>query len=355
MTHTTTETYLRWLAHDAGFIELCRMDRGIDVGWYRDPTAILHQARGWSKTGNLFTTLNKIDREALIAYLAVGRQVDPNKKLRTADALATRYTRLFFDFDPVRPKGTSSTDAELSEAEDRAKGLQDRLLALDWPLPLLALSGNGWHLQYRTAFPNTPEWSEILKTLYAGLHADFSDDVVEFDRSVRNPARLCALYGSFKRKGPNTPERPHRQSKCWIPSAWKQVHPRQVAALANVYARRPSQTPPQPPQAPRGGPAIGGKGNYASLDVVRWFAAHDAYIRPAREGIHAVRCPWSDAHSTPSPALGTDTIVFEADGGWPGFHCHHSHCSGRTIRDVMALWGDADAFCAAAFQPRRIA
>ncbi|MCK7581723.1 MAG: hypothetical protein MZV65_42965 [Chromatiales bacterium] len=220
------------------------------------------------------------------------------------------------------------------------------------------MSGNGWHVQYRTALPNTDETREQLAAIYAGLHRDFSDDSVEFDRSVRNPARLCALYGAIKRKGPNTTDRPHRRSVIWLPSDWRQVHPRQVAGLAEFYARRSSQTRSNSDPAPQGGRSavrVSGQGNYASLDVVRWFQAHDAYVGHLVDRKHGVRCPWSGEHTHASPKNGSDTIVFEGDGGWPGFHCKHAHCQGRTIRDVMALWRDADAFCSETFQPRRAA
>ncbi|AFL76403.1 hypothetical protein [Thiocystis violascens] len=360
MKPTPTEIYLQWLSHDAGWVEICQMDKAPrEIGWDNRSDVVLAQAREWARSGNLFTTLNRIDHPGLLAYLAQERQVDPHRKLRTTDALVTRYTRLFFDFDPARPKGTSSTDAELAEAEIRAKGLRDRLALMDWPAPLMAMSGNGWHVQYRTALPNSGETTEMLKAIYAGLHAEFSDDVVEFDRSVRNPARLCALYGSVKRKGPNTPDRPHRQSKCWIPSDWRQVHPRQVATLAEFYANRASQTRPNAhpdsQEARTTVSTIQGKGNYSSLDVVGWFRAHGAYVGELTGNVHGVSCPWSGEHSTPSPKSGGDTVIFESDGGWPGFSCKHSHCQGRTIRDVMALWGDADAYCREQFQPRRAA
>ncbi|MBK1655361.1 hypothetical protein [Allochromatium vinosum] len=358
MRQVATLEYLERLAHDAGWIELCRIDRWVEACWDDRPEVIVSQAREWAGRGNLFTTLQHIDHDALVGYLAEQRQVDPRKRLRTPDHVVKRYCRLFFDFDPVRPTGTGSTADELAEAEIRAKGLRDRLLALDWPLPAMAMSGNGWHLQYRTALPNTDETREQLAAIYAGLHREFSDDVVEFDRSVRNPARLCALYGSTKRKGPNTADRPHRRSVIWLPSDWRQVHPRQVAGLAEFFARQSSQTrsdSDRSAQEVRGGARVSGRGNYASLDVVRWFAAHDAYVGHLEGHKHGVRCPWSDEHTSPSPRNGSDTIVFEADGGWPGFHCKHAHCDGRTIRDVMALWRDADAFCSETFHPRRAA
>jgi hypothetical protein len=97
---------------------------------------------------------------------------------------------------------------------------------------------------------------------------------------------------------------------------------------------------------PLGSHTTSGGGDYATLDVIAWFASHGLYRGHIRDNVHAVICPWIDEHTTPSPANGGDTVTFEADDGWPGFHCKHSHCSGRTIRDVIEVLGDADAFCA---------
>ena len=68
-------------------------------------------------------------------------------------------------------------------------------------------------------------------------------------------------------------------------------------------------------------------------------------------------CPWRGEHSDPQAGLlptGTDTVIFDADraDGWPSFHCSHDHCDGRGIADVIAIWGDADRYCARQFQRR---
>ncbi|MBP6583298.1 MAG: hypothetical protein KA204_07520 [Chromatiaceae bacterium] len=351
---TLTEKYLVHLFHDAGLGELCHMaDRRLEASHHKDAHSLLTAARALHRTGNLFTTLNRIDPGKWLAYVAESRQVDPGKIIRTPDSCITRYCRLFFDFDPARPKGQSSTAEELATAAPRARGLVAKLTALGWPAPLLAMSGNGWHVQYRTALVNNPETAEMLKAIYIGLAAEFDDDEVMFDKSVRNPARLCALYGAIKRKGIDHPERPHRQSYCEIPEPWLQVHPRQVAGLAEFYAAQAPAPATSPPPTRTTGPKVAGRGDFASLDVVAWFLAHKAYVGPLAGNVHGARCPWSYEHSTPSPKTGSDTIIFEADGGWPGFSCKHGHCADRDIRAVMALWGDADAFCGAAFQPVR--
>ena len=342
--------YLSRLFHDAGAVELVHMDHGrIWPTWHSKPETLHLAASRAGDSGNLFTTLNRIDPALLSDYL----KGQAGRTARTPDACIQRYTRLFFDLDPTRPKGQSSTADELAAAELRARGLVAKLAALGWPMPLMAMSGNGWHVQYRTALPNNPESREQLRLIYTGLAAEFSDDEVQFDRAVRNPARLCTLYGSVKRKGINHPERPHRQSVCQVPRDWRQVHPRQVDGLANIYARQTRQDAPGRATRPAKALAAAGRGDYATLDVVAWFAAHGAYIGPIAGNVHGVRCPWSEEHSTPSPRNGGDSVIFTADDGWPGYSCKHSHCAGRDIRDVLTLWTDGDAFCAAAFAPMR--
>ncbi len=348
MTTAATEKYLTYLLHDAGAAELCHLSGGrVRSTWHTRVSDLMADALAKSHTGNLFTTLNRIDRDKLDAHLA------SRPGSRTPDACVQRYSRLFFDFDPERPQGQSSTAAELAAAEARARGLTRKLAALGWPPPLMAMSGNGAHLQYRCALPNTAETAAMLKTIYAGLAREFGDDEVAFDTTVKNPARLCGFYGSKKRKGADTAERPHRQSSCTIPEPWAQIHPRQVSGLADFYAAQTPATTTCPPASRASGPRVTGRGDFASLDVVAWFGAHGAYVGKLGGHVHAVRCPWRAEHSTPSPQSGSDTIVFEGDGGWPGFHCKHGHCDGRTIRDVLAIWPDSDAFCAAFFQARR--
>ena len=349
-----TERYLTHLFHDAGMVELCLLeDRRLEISHQKDPRSLLAAARARHASGNLFVTLNKIDPVKWKAYEAESRQADPAKIIRTPDSCISRYCRLFFDFDPERPKGQSATDSELAAAEIRARGLAAKLTALGWPAPLVAMSGNGFHLQYRTALTNNAETAEMLKAIYAGLAAEFDDDEVTFDRSVKNPARLCCLYGSIKRKGIHHPQRPHRQSRCTIPDPWLQAHPRQVAGLANFYAALVPAPETVPAPARDLGVKVSGRGDYASLNVLAWFAAHGAYVGILAGHIHGVRCPWQAEHSSPSPKTASDTVIFASAGdGWPGFHCKHGHCAGRDIKDVLRLWGDADGFCTAEFQRR---
>jgi hypothetical protein len=217
------------------------------------------------------------------------------------------------------------------------------LLALGWPLPATALSGNGAHALYRVRLPVNDTNRAILRVLYMGMKGDFGTIFSDFDTTVRNPARIWRLYGSINRKGTPTPDRPRRAAQVRIPARWEAVSPQQVEQLANGYARKPA---PQM-QPVRSTARISGSGDYSTLDVVGWFQARGYYRRELERDKHAVRCPWESEHSTIDHECSSATVVWEStDRVWPNFKCSHAHCDGRGIRDVLELWGDADAFCA---------
>lgn len=335
---STTEEYLGWLFLDNGAVELRHHDRKRWVtGWFDDPEAMLRAARARSRVGNLYTSLNAPKPRRVSNAMA-----GPPLK----DEGVGWITRIPFDFDPARPTGVCSTDDEMVLAYDQRDRLANALHAIGWPVPMIGKSGNGYHAQYRTRLPNNAETREMLRAIYYGLHGEFNTPDVEFDRTVRNTARIFRLYGSINRKGENLPHRPWRQSTVWIPSPWRQVTARQVEQLASAYAKRLDRQREQRP-VENHAPATHhrGKGDYRSLDIASWFSAHGLYKRPLSGGKHAVICLWGGEHSTSDTPNGTDTVVWETDGGWPTFHCSHAHCIGRGIRDVMALFGDADAFC----------
>jgi len=64
--------------------------------------------------------------------------------------------------------------------------------------------------------PNDQTSDAVIKRVLDVLAARFSDDGVHVDSSVHNPARIWTLYGTRKRKGDSTQDRPHRRS--WIDS-----------------------------------------------------------------------------------------------------------------------------------------
>lgn len=337
-----------WLAdllREARVVELRHHDGDLwRSGLFDDLGAVHRTVTTLKARGNLYTTVNRV-RDTVEATNAMGSAA-------LTDADIATHTRLLFDFDPVRPRDMPSSRAELDAALKARLALMSRLLGLGWPVPAQAMSGNGAHLVYRVRLPVADDVREMLDAIYRGLRADFSTDAVSFDPTVRNPSRIWRLYGTQNRKGTHTPDRPHRESLVTIPARWEAVSPRLVANLAEYYARvlRPVPVAGLKPQLCVNTGA--GAGDYTTLDVCRWFAAHGAYRRHLGQNKHAVACPWAAEHSGESAANDTSTVVWEASTNWPSFHCSHAHCEGRRITDVMAMWGDADAFCARAWSAR---
>ncbi|MEX2479443.1 MAG: hypothetical protein WD928_01140 [Gammaproteobacteria bacterium] len=336
--------YLRQLLQDAHVVEL-RHQHGERwaSGTFSNLADLERAIRERQAVGNLYTSLNRPDVKARNGFSA--------RPLRDEDM--TTICRIVFDLDPKRPAGTASTEPEL-QAATKARDLVVCLLSTHgWPTPATAISGNGAHVVYRTLLVNSLVWRQSAAALYAGLRlrlaAEMEDLGVDFDTTVRNPARIWRLYGTENRKGEATADRPHRQATIRLPAGgWQTVKAavieRTVAALTPVVTRVRQARPHAP---------VDGQGDYATLDIVSWFAAHGAYRRPLVDGKHAVTCPWSHEHSTTSQS-GTDSVIWESAGDrWPTFHCSHSHCDGRTLRDVLALWGGADPFCTRIWEGRR--
>ena len=337
--------YLAQMFADNGLVEVRAIGEEVMSGVFDNPPAMIEAVREMNRSGRwkgIYALLN-----AMRLRRATNRMARFTGAVKDRDIV--RITRLAFDFDPMRAPGfekCNPPDEELDEARHKALWLQGWLAAKGWPQPLVAMSGNGYHLQYRVSLTPGDELSDVLRALYLGLDARCTTAEVSFDRSIRNPARIFRLYGTTARKSAHTADRPQRITRCKIPDDWDKVSLAQIKSLADQV--RPAMRPAVNRTERREFKA--GAGDYRTLDVVAWMRANGFYKRHLEGAKHAVICPWSDEHSTEDDPMGTDAVVWEAtDGYWPQFCCLHAHCEGKGIRDVMAFFGDADRFCARAY------
>ena len=332
------------LIFDAGIVEvrIATASGGWRSRWFDAADELIGFLRGLPAGATAYSSLNRPRSDHL-------------RRGALRDADVQTITRIVFDFDPIRPPGAPSTEAELQGAYKCALELVRMLRAFGWPQAAIGQSGNGVHVVFRTKLKATPAWKQTAGALYFALRGRLSESCREhgviFDCSVRNPARVWRIYGTLNPKGEPTLERPHRVASIRLPrSGWQPVRAdviqRTVDALSPVVEQR-RQSRPVGSAKPRG------RGDFNTLDVVAWMKAHGLYIVDLAPGKHSIRCPWGDEHTTPSPPNGSDTVVWEAGDAWPTFHCSHAHCVGRGIRDVMELFGDADAFCAATWRGDR--
>jgi len=182
-------------------------NKAIVAGWFNDIARaaefIVNADQAVSPAG-IYCTLNPVNSALL------GRA---NNRLkahasRTKDEEISTVRHLLIDADPKRPADICSTEAEKNAAFDLLRRIKADLRNSGWEEPLFADSGNGWHLIYRLDSDCGPLVPEFLKSL---AH-DYSNEQVEIDTAVGNPARLTKVYGTMTRKGDSTAERPHRRA-----------------------------------------------------------------------------------------------------------------------------------------------
>lgn len=245
---------------------------------------------------------------------------------QTKDSEIVSRKWLLIDFDPVRPSGIASTDAQHRLAMERALGLRTDLSGLGWPDPVVTDSGNGAQMMYRVSLPS--EDGGIARDILQSL-ARSNDKGVEVDVKVCNAARIWRLPGTWNRKGDDVPSNPHRMARLVsVPEELREVPMECLQAVAR-WARSPEDS------GGRGAgcvPAAGG----GSFDVVEWMRVHFPDARGPvdyRDGMKWVFrvCPFDSSHTDGSACL---TVT---GGGRIGFVCHHNGCSGKGWRDLREM------------------
>lgn len=200
--------------------------------------------------------------------------VRPNARGTAKDADIARRRWFPLDLDTKRPdRDQSSTDAERAHVFARAKVIRDYLRSEGWPDPILADSGNGYHLLYRIDLPADDTFttqpdgsisktdgpsSRLVRRCLLALAARFDDDQVEVDPRNYNASRIFKLYGTWACKGTDTPERPHRLAAILeVPKPLQVVGIEWLQHLAEQAPADPSPNgkpaKPKPPQPNRQG------------------------------------------------------------------------------------------------------
>jgi hypothetical protein len=155
----------------------------------------------------VYATLNPVRPDLLARRCNRLDWADDGELTKDRDVLARRW--LLVDADPVRDPHVSATAAEKVAAYDTALAVREHLRGRGWPAPVLADSGNGYHLLYRVDLP--ADDGRVGRVLRA-LAARFDTPRVKIDTGVGNPGRVCKVWGTIARKGDSTPDRPHRRA-----------------------------------------------------------------------------------------------------------------------------------------------
>lgn len=251
----------------------------------------------------------------------------------TTDADMRHRYWLLVDLDPVRPAGISSTDEEHQAAEELARTMRDALRAEGWPDPVLADSGNGFHLVYGLYLDAKD--NGLVERVLKALARRFSTDQVKVDTTTHNPARIWKLYGTWSAKGDSTAARPHRMSRMVEAPTCKEYVPEEAldALVAKWLPANPNADIPR------------GTRRDAGFDLDAWISEHDLVNRfglgdweawRTSDGAEAKRrifktCPWDPAHTN-----GSAVLLRFSDGAVAAM-CQHAGCTGKdwhALRDV---------------------
>lgn len=278
-------------------------DAGYFDGSHR-PDLAKHACRLNSDNAAVYVTINTIDPQLMGRY---ANRIEPYASVTTSDSSVVRRRWLLLDFDPVRPAGTSATDAQVAAARDVASGCAD---ALDWPAPVVADSGNGVHLLYPIDLPNDAASTSIVKGVLAELARRFDTDLVKVDQAVYNAARIVKLYGTVANKGDSTPETPWRLSRIVSGVRGPVVTLGQLRALA-------------PPEAPATARAYDDSGFDLDAFLGRMGIEYEQDVWQGADRYKLAHCAFNEEH------VHGESAVFRQPNGRLGYKCYHSSCAGK--------------------------
>jgi hypothetical protein len=251
------------------------------------------------------------------------------------DILHRRW--LLCDADPVRPAGISASDAEKAQAHTVAEAVRDYLRGLDWPAPIFADSGNGYHSLFRIDLPCDD--GGIVERCLQALDARFTSDKVKIDTSVFNPARITKLYGTLTGKGdPQAAAigRPHRRSAILEAPDVVEVVPAELLQALAAEAPAPAKPAAKPASAAK--PSANGRASNHRLQIPvylnhygRGFREKDQPDAKGRAVYVLEVCPFDASH-------GGDSCIMQSPDGQLSAHCFHDGCRGRgwkAFRDAI--------------------
>ena len=288
----------------------------------------------------IYMTLNEISTDC-------GSLVQRDKIIEGATGITDKdiicIKWLFIDFDPVRRSGISSSNDELNEAKKLATVVYTYLKNIGFEAPIVAMSGNGYHLLYKlNKLENNKENVSLIKRVLEALAYRFSTDDVKIDVVNFNGSRLCKLWGTLAQKGANTSERPHRMSRIeYIPNEIKatpiellhKVIDDNTISEANDAPKRKKQVN-DTQQAHRKSPV----NSNSDFDFARLLKDNNITIQQILrkdDGDYYIldHCIFDPSHT------GKDAAIILRPDGTYHYHCFHNSCRGKTFDDVLLNLG----------------
>ena len=253
------------------------------------------------------------------------------KNTTTDNDIKGRYW-ILIDLDPKRPAGTSSSNEEYEKAHIKAVEVYRYLMDMGFYEPVVCSSGNGWHLLLPCKIGISTETNDVVNKFLKVLSMLFTDDSIDIDVKVGNPARICKLYGTMAKKGTNIPERPHRMAK--IVKTPTELKPNNIE-----YFKKVAELFPEKEQ-----PSVNNnwKPQDSNFNLDEFIAKHNIPVTRKVEVADGTRyylehCLFNPEHK------GKDAILFKHNNGAVAYYCYHNSCQGNDWRKVREMY-EPDAY-----------
>lgn len=323
------EAFLRWAGHrDGDPVELrvLKPAGGTMHDIQRGPRELARRALQHESVGNVYLVPN---------------EVRPDFRGTAVQDPDVTHRRVFvIDVDPVRPVNVSATEAERLEAERVTDAIGALLASLGAGDALArGMSGSGyWLMLALDRLESTPGLTALARRLLVALAALHDSDAVKIDRSVYNASRIIPAWGTWKRKGEDSPERPHRRTWFQVPAKPQPLTLEAVTRLVEaVEAKVPAsarQAPPRP-SARAVGAGTDSPFALANATPIRIVAAALGLDPRDQGGCVVVRCP-RGCHERELPG-GTGVVLLNQANV---FKCSHNTCAGERngVRTAVDLW-----------------
>jgi hypothetical protein len=309
------------LIHTPGDVFEVRIPKtkaGTISGYFND-TAVAAAliARENGKHQSIYVTANPVNPDLLARSQ---NKFEHGTFMTSSDGDMVRRNWFLLDFDPIRPAGISASDSELYLAQEKACEVTEWLTSIGWPEPMVANSGNGVHVMYKTNDPNDDAARIDYECALKMLSAIFSDDKVKVDVTVFNASRVWKVYGTISAKGSDTTERPHRVAMITsVPAEFKILTREQIENVA-----RPIRDAKSDEYRDMTGEFIG--------DMVEWLTKRGQTVtsgpRPmfGNEGQKWIisKCPFNETHQSPMVGLVNNR---------PVYRCLHDSCSANRWKE----------------------
>jgi hypothetical protein len=333
-------TNLSWIT---GLREVFVKDTtGNRVGYFSDVTKALAAVAGDGEYRAVWFSLNVCP--------GVPAGFEPNRLYKASGRFKkTDYTGrqlLLIDCDPKRKADTASTAVQKASAKLQALAIREYLRTLEFPGPVFADSGNGYHLLYALNETNDEATEKLVKDFLAGLSVKFTNDESTVDTGNFEANRICKLYGTVARKG-SDPSLWRRSEVLEVPTRSTELpakdgqkrettvdldfEPVSRALLQAVVAELPV-------------PRDTAMGDMSDNDIVKvdWLRklcgidpAHAVTIlgerRQGKYFVFDIVCPRAASHG--STTGDSSTTVSYARGRGYGFSCLHGSCSSHSKDD----------------------